>query len=220
MFLKTHLPFEIRGKLSTTPEQAKEMFGYDMKPGAIGIVLQRRNGRIMIRSLMPKKMPPKSTWVKNDKRKFRALISIVRDYNDSLITPVWSKYKGTYSTGFKRFIGINMKVLGNPPHWLKLLLTVGELPKPSISKVMRIGNKVKFTVKNANSMEIGCALFASKELKLYWSAPNKYKDTANIELPFYVPESIKSLIIYVYFKKDDKYSANTAVLAPRGMPNK
>ncbi|MCK4353575.1 hypothetical protein KAW65_09240 [candidate division WOR-3 bacterium] len=38
-------PFELRGKLSTTPEQAKSMFGFKMKRGAIGIIFERRNSR-------------------------------------------------------------------------------------------------------------------------------------------------------------------------------
>ena len=53
MIIKSPFPFEIRGKLSTTPEQAMSLFGYTMKPGAKAIIIARRNGNLYIRSLMP-----------------------------------------------------------------------------------------------------------------------------------------------------------------------
>ena len=58
MELRTKLPMEVRGKLSTTPAQAKRMFGYKMNPGAKGVILFKKNGKLFIRSLMPYKMSP------------------------------------------------------------------------------------------------------------------------------------------------------------------
>ena len=227
MVLKLRLPFEIRGKLSTTPEQAKRMFGYIMKPGAKGIVIQRDKGKLIIRSLMPKRIV-ETLYQKNFKRKTRVLSGIIRDYRKELIEPVWDKNKGKYLWGGNKFIGFNMKRLGNTPNWFKLLLTFGELAKPSLycnkdcPYPMVKEGKIKFGAKNADSMEIGVGIFDKKELKLYLIPPKRYDNPESIEIESSEFTGLpndrinKSLILHIFFKKYDKYSVNKVVLLTNG----
>ncbi|MDI6840351.1 MAG: hypothetical protein QMD71_05845 [bacterium] len=70
--MRVDFPIEIICKLSLTREQAKLMFGYDMKAGAKGVVLQRRGDSVYIRSLMPQRHINTKLW-QMTKLKFKVL---------------------------------------------------------------------------------------------------------------------------------------------------
>ncbi|MCK4353291.1 hypothetical protein KAW65_07790 [candidate division WOR-3 bacterium] len=219
-YSKFGFPFDIIGKLSTTPEQAEELFGFKMKEGAKGVVLFKRNGRLVIRSWMPHKSYVKTPFRKYAEQKFSVLGKIVKEYK-SLINEVWAGDDGKYLFAHSRFMGINMRELGIPPKWLKLRFTIGELPKPKLIRKAIIieGSKVNLGMSNAEGMEIGICIFERRCLKLHCISPCVYSEPERIKISlseFGNIKSLKSLYLHIYFKRGKEYSPNAIAILRHG----
>ena len=165
MFIKNYTScFSITGKLSLTPTEAFEMFGYRMKPGAKGIVLQRRNGKTFIRSLMPQD----HRFTKNrqhNKSKMKIISTIASQHMDDLIYPAWDPLAQElkYPSGFTLFVGTNMHITGCPPDWHKLVITQGPLPLPEVLAVTRHRSQLTLQLRQPTpKLQLGIAFFSPR----------------------------------------------------------
>lgn len=135
MILEKSTPWgRITGKLSLTPKQAKEMLGYTMKPGALGVVLQIINGKQVVRSLMPQRKI-KTDEVKANEGRWGIVTHMSHEHQKDLIVPIWNKAKEKIHRkeirhGTNLFISTNCLRLGMPPCWEKLLISTGEVDAP------------------------------------------------------------------------------------------
>ncbi|MCK4353264.1 hypothetical protein KAW65_07655 [candidate division WOR-3 bacterium] len=201
------LPFEIIGKLSVTPEQAKRMFDFDMKPGALGIVFQRRGKTRYIRNAMPRH-PICTEEQKIKENKLSILGRMSHNHLNDLIRPVWNPLaeKWHYYSGHCLFIGFNMKSVGIPSVWENLKLTYGDLEPPCVECACYHNRKIKFRVKGCAD-RIGVGILNRADFKLWHFSSQSGKP---IILSFNFP--LSKPIIYVYKRRGDLYSGSVSII--------
>lgn len=225
MILKKTLPWgKIKGKLSLTPEQAKRMLDFDMKPGAIGVVfVHRKDGTIIVRSLMkPKKYPkdPKSVQIEH---RVTVCGKIVKEHLHDLIRPIWSKFakKHDLYSGPATFMQVNLSRLGLPPVWKNLLITTGTLPKPLfIANYCPAARAVIIKKMLNKNISAKAAIFNIREKKLYHPFPCLNHQTS-IPLSFIPDRNLKPSIIrtdfiaFLYTEQNNQFSDSQAIFPKR-----
>ncbi|MDI6839306.1 MAG: hypothetical protein QMD71_00380 [bacterium] len=218
MWLK-HI-IQIIGKLSLTREQANLMFGYNMKQGAKGIVLQRRKNRIFIRSLMPKtRVNTKMQQMREKKMSF--ISKIGSRHMQDLIDPIWTKERNKnrthhkYISGFNMFVSLNMKGIGIPPDWKNMLITIGKLAPPEVLYSTYSNKTIKMKIEarqhsKSENKEIGIGVLDTKNFELIHIEPKQYNTETEIRIK--VKQFLHHPILYVYFKQNNEYSTSTAIV--------
>ncbi len=99
----------ISGKLKITPELAKELFDFDMKPDEKYVIFKIRDGENHI-CHYTKPKEPETEKQKNHKKLFKMLSKIAYQNRQNLIKPIWDKFaKNKPYTGVNLFIGVNIK---------------------------------------------------------------------------------------------------------------
>lgn len=123
----------LKGKMKLTPEQAKEMLGYDLDPRAKGVIFRVQNGKQIVQSLMPqRRLVTEKT--KPVSERHLALARMTKVLLRDVIHPNWEPMvKGKPLTGSNLFHQYNCKNLGLPARWKKLVLTIGEMPMPGFN---------------------------------------------------------------------------------------
>ncbi|MDD2889405.1 MAG: hypothetical protein PHE49_02030 [bacterium] len=227
MFVEKSLPWgEIRGKLSLSPEQAEEMLGYKMKPGAKGVVFQVRNGRQVVLSLMPNK--PKfmkvSKKMKAIRTKVGTLGTMVGEHKKTLVMPIWHKEarKNKYFSGAQFFTSVNLRRLGYYPiDWMKLRISTGDIKKPEFGVEYCPGRNIvvlnfsENTAKRLKSetLEPKVAIFYTNHLKLYHPM-ERYNcvGASYIKLPVKLKGhwEKKIPIVLMYLKQGNRYSESSS----------
>ncbi|MDI6840170.1 MAG: hypothetical protein QMD71_04880 [bacterium] len=202
-----NFPVKIVGKIKTTPEQAKRMFGFNMKKDATGIFFQRRGNRICICNLVKRKNP-KTEKQQIIRTKFATLGKITHKYKKEIIHKIWNPIaKHKYFSGQTMFIAVNMRELGNPPIWTNMKIADGEIEPPKILKATCEGKTVKIQIKNAYDKEVGIAVMETENFNLYHFNPRHYS-TMPIEIK--LDKEVHKPILYVYFKKGKQYSQSVS----------
>lgn len=211
-------PFgEIRGKLSLTPEEAEEMFGYRMKPGAIGVYFQKRHGKLIIGSLMPQRNIEKSESHIYSIYRLKIISKVYKELK-KVISPLWdAKAKAggyRYISGFNLFVHINGKRVGLPPDWRKLILTEGELESPQIKAVRYAGPWLMVRLSKVTPFELHLAVFEPKQDLLKYlgcveQSPNIYLNL--------VHRLTNPTMVYAFMKKGSDYSDSVCI---EGIPGR
>lgn len=205
----------IWGKLSTTPEQAKRMFGFDQHPDAIGIVIRRhRTKKGKLQLVVGNLFKPKEN--KSPKRMAsRNLLSILskiakQEKNTLVNKTIWKPNKPT-KCPHNTFIGANIARIqkGTNYNWENMLITRGILYPPIIKKATYHPSDNTLHIPELNE-NMGIVVFDTKTLKFFHSPPpNKNK--------FHIPDSyskekLHSPIIYVYIRENDNYSKSVSIV--------
>lgn len=230
MILDKPLPWgEVHGKMSLTPQQAQKMLGYTMKPGAIGVVFAKRNGKQIVRSLVIPEIIAKTKLSQHAENRFKILGKLVKEHFADLIIPIWhplsisTKYKWG---GHALFCDINCENIGFPPDWNKLIISKGSLNPPQFCAEYCPPMKIIIITMAKNSWhsirenlaEPRIAILHKKELKLYHPIIPILSDFGTrklyIKLPFQQEEhwERKGFLTLMYIKQDNNYSDSTAQL--------
>ncbi|MDI6839503.1 MAG: hypothetical protein QMD71_01390 [bacterium] len=221
---------EIHGKLSLTPEQAKKMFGFNMAKDAKGIILQKRNGKTIIRNLMkytiyavPKKLRARQIV-------FRILGKLAGKHLKDLIYPVWQESaKIRNCCALHLFMSVNLIRICNYKRndsrrrWKQLLLSQGILDPPKIhARFYADSKKIMIAIKNTHSYQIGIAVLEMTTFNLYhWLVSADPESTVTLPIVkkigvwnyiyLQIPE-IKSPIVFAYFKEGNTYSVSKSLI--------
>lgn len=234
MITTKSLPWgEITGKLSLTPEQAKKMLGFNMRPDAKGIFFRKRNGKIEVCNLIPAKFTVITKAMQQGRDKMRVITNIVKTHFKDLICPIWNKEaKNTnHIAGTQFFISTNMLNVGKPAKWENLIISLGKLPKPEFTaeycpttKNIKITPAGNTTARMINEkLQPNFAAFDTVENKLYHPLPHslsitRYQtSTILINLPFKLPRhwDRQKTILFMYLTQDNEYSPSTANILKR-----
>jgi len=209
-WLKLKLPFKVSGKLSTTPEQAKRIFNFTMKPGATGIVLVRHKNGIYIRDCIPHRpFPTKEQKLKE--KKLKIIGQIGSKYLQELVRPVWNPIadKKRCHSGHSLFIGTNMKAVAMPPKWENLTLTEGKLPPPQLLPPIRQKKKITLQITNAKPGDkISIAVLDTVKFTFWHQKPQKCNPG---KIVVTLPAGMYNVIVYAYFKHNNQYSPSTSI---------
>lgn len=169
MILKKCLPWgEISGKLTLTPEQAKKMLDFDMRPDAKGVIFKQVNGKTVVSNYIPpvfNVVTPKSKIVHT---RYSVVTKIIKEHFKDLILPIWYPIaKGTeYYTGNVLFGAVNLGKRDMPPHWEKLVISMGEVPKPDFRYIYCQPKNI-LIIRKCQKFPLILAFFDIREKKLY-----------------------------------------------------
>lgn len=198
-------PFEIIGKLSATPEQAKKMFGFEMKKGAIGIIFQRKsNGESYIRNSMPRHHFTEKEKI--NMKKMSVISRIASEHLKDLIHTVWNPIANNNSCGFNTFMSKNFVRVGGPPKWENLIITDGNAKLPKIEWISRWRKQIKIKIKCPQS--IGMGALNGKDFKLYHYPAKLYQKG---EIVFKINHSLYNPIFFIYSKEKNCYSKSISI---------
>ncbi|MDI6840329.1 MAG: hypothetical protein QMD71_05735 [bacterium] len=213
---------EITGKLSLTPEQAKRMFNFNMRPDARGVVLFKMGGKQIIRNLV-RCTTKTNKKIKRIQRIFRILAKIANAHLDDLIYPVWMKSaKNRNCLPSNIFIGMNIKKICRIKRrgrrkWKHLIITQGEIPAPKIyTRFYHRNKKLSVYLQKVEQCKIGIAVLDTYNFKLYHfkDCDNQTNEDKNwVRIQIEVPE-IVSPIVFAYFRKEDRFSNSTSIIPP------
>lgn len=203
---------EIRGKLSISPEEAREFFGIRLKPEAIGVRFYRRLGKLVASSIVPIDDPNTIAQQKVRDRciAFGAIIKTAKQ----IIKNIWSqeaehKDISPYNLFFKE----NAKLTGIPPQWKNLVLTKGPLKKPTICRACYNTNILHIRIQGMRRTPSEIATWEPK-IKKFTIVSFK---RGNGDFYLYSDHYFTApLWVYAYFKKNNLYSFNTAREAKNG----
>lgn len=106
MWLPEDFPFKIIGKIRLTPEQAEKTFGFKMKRGGDGVVLQRRGSKICIRTYRAHKKSGNEC-----SKKFAKLAKFAKEHREDIIKPIYDPIARNISimSGTHLFLKVNLK---------------------------------------------------------------------------------------------------------------
>lgn len=223
---------DLRGLIRITGAEALEDFGFTTKPGAEGIMFRKytyvtsggkRTTGIFINNYMPRVQPhtPAQTAVWNT---FATLSNIVNS-NRTTFYPIWQPlaekrhyHKALWGNEFR---GVNMKLVGTPPDWTKMLLSDGLLePTPQITGIFLMippGIRMTFdssTYQNGEPLDIVHGAIYSpvidkfeilQDTKVWRRQDQEYRGFSSIL--YKIPQSIG----YIFFSRDCMYSPSVSL---------
>ncbi|MDD2890302.1 MAG: hypothetical protein PHE49_06655 [bacterium] len=223
MILKKSLPWgQISGKLTLTPEQAKKMLDFDMRPDAKGVIFRQVKGKTVISNYTKHTfnvVTPKSKVVHT---RVSVVTKLIKEHFNDLICPIWYPLaKGTkYYTGNVLFGAVNFGKRDMPPHWEKLVISMGELEKPDF-RYIYCQPKNALIVKRKRNSSLVLALFDIREKKLYHPFHCTEK-TTTIKLPFkhkYIHHSNQpkrlekpDFIFFAYTMDNKEFSPSVSII--------
>lgn len=228
---------EIRGKLSLNPEQAREMLGYEMKPGAVGVVLQMRGDKQVVFSQMPYKRHKRTKLEKASLIRMKTMGSISREHFNELIKPIWNPAakERNYLAGHQLFTALNFRRIGPELKWENMLLTPDTSQPPEFSmehcplQNILIIKLSESAVKRAveHNMSPKLAMLRMKTVKLHMLEPVDKPELRSMgfkKLPagrlyFKLPVKVvgngmkkdKQVVIFMYLRDETGYSASAAL---------
>jgi hypothetical protein len=226
-------PFKFSGSLKFTPEQAKKMFGFTMREGAVGITFVNfPSGKTLIKNKMPI-IPFRGEKQSQQEILFSIVGKIASAHLKDIVRPIWGSTideKGV--SGQNLFIKSNMDALmsamkrNKKTHkkkinkmtftkWELMQVSSGRLEKPIIKIAdyyFSTGKRMKLIIKNPNKYEVGICLFDRTSFELTHIPPVKY------ETPIYLnlKKTVHLPIVYVYFRRGNEYSDSRGMV-PRSV---
>jgi hypothetical protein len=197
----TNWPMKFRGTIKgISPEQAKQIFKFDLPPTAKGITFLNKKGTAFMRPYFPVhfKNNPKGN------EHFRIISKISHSHLHDLIRPIWDKpaQKQNFYSGSHLFSSVNLKRIKTGIH--NLLISTGELEPPKITYSKLKKDAFLFSIDNPQ-MELGTALLNPQTISLKHSKPKSYKSDV-ISLDIETPQTI----LFLYYKQEDKYSISVS----------
>lgn len=213
MILKKQLPFgEVRGKLSLTPPQALKILGFKMKPDAIGVFLQQRNGKTVVCNLMPRNytLTPK---MQNTFNRMKGIGKIVHALYNELIISLWTQAAKEQNLPAPHlFAKVNAKSVGLPPNWKNLQLTPGKWKKPEFKCIYCKSTRKlilflqKYYIENTQT---GIVILepTTFEIKLL-------KTDQQGKIVINLPEQFKNPLVFIY--KTKGYESSSSALRTPG----
>lgn len=223
--------FNIKGKISLTPSQALEYFGFKLKKGAKGIIFYKRGGKRFMRSWMPRRKQPGTDAQSKVKKVFKRLTRLGSEHLRDIIRPIWEAQfvgrenprGGKYYSGFNMFMSLNLKRVIGTGNWRRMLISIGEVEPPVVrwtkaynrdrEQARRLfyqrGTRyVKMRVRRKGDKEIGIGIFDADSLEFVHIAPKRYSNAITLT----IPDGMSNPIIYLYFKKGNLYSNSSVHL--------
>ncbi|MDD2890960.1 MAG: hypothetical protein PHE49_10045 [bacterium] len=201
----TNWPMKFRGTIKgISPEQAKQIFKFDLPPTAKGITFINRKGTTYMVAYIPEhyKNTPRGNPKGNEN--FRIISKISHSHLRDLIRPIWDKpaQKQNFYSGSHLFSSVNLKRIKTGIH--NLLISTGDLEPPKITYSKLKKDAFLFSIDNPQ-MELGTAILNPQTMSLEHSKPHTYKSdiiSLNIETP--------QTIVFLYYKREDKYSISVS----------
>lgn len=117
----------IKGKLSISPKEAKQLFQFHMKPRSKGLIFYQRKAKQIIRNWSHTKPYKPTQTQKINNQKFKTLTYIASKICKPIIWQIWNPIANSKKelnlSGHLLFIKTNFKRIGSPPDWNKLLIS-------------------------------------------------------------------------------------------------
>jgi hypothetical protein len=141
---------KLRGKLSTTPEQALRQFGFTQAPTASGVMFRiygstdafgRTKGNNYIDNYYPSSNP-QSEAQQNMRARFSMLIKLACANQHTLIYPIWklaAESKSKPLTPQNVFVSMNTRRMSTALDYGNLLISTGILDKAEITNAIKTG---------------------------------------------------------------------------------
>jgi hypothetical protein len=209
MFL-TNWPMYFRGTIKgISPEQAKQIFNYNMPPDAKGISFCIRNNKTRIFPYYPEKYA-NLAHLKNPI--FALTSKVMADLNKitsqllvDIIRPVWTipAKEKNYESGYHLFISTNYKLALRGIE--NIVLTIGELETPRFSEIKH--DSASLTLSSESPYEIGFFILNNQSLQIQHILPKAHSDT-RISIPIHTKDSI----VFAYYKQAQNYSQSIRLL--------
>lgn len=224
---------QITGKLSCTPAQALRDFGFGMRPGALGIIFRqytytdaegRKKTGTFINNYFPPSNPQTPTQQANRDR-FR-ILSTIATQNPNLINKIWQplsqKRDPRKAHGYNEFRSENMKRIGTPPDFAKMMMSYGGIePTPEVLTIawsphppaLFIGFDTEIT-KNGDPGDYAySAIYIIPDQRVIVMEPTNPWTRSD---GFVIGEAlilnpVTDLIGYVWFRRHIRYSPSTSI---------
>ncbi|MDD2890896.1 MAG: hypothetical protein PHE49_09725 [bacterium] len=197
----------ITGKLSTTPEQAKRMFGFEQDPDAKGIIIRRQKSKegkfhLVVCNFKPKAtFSPKQTKIR---QVVAVLSNIVRQERNTLINSViWRPNKPTRCP-HNMFTAENISRIGSEQNWENMIITRGPLFPPTINKAYYDPERHMISIPGMEP-DIGVGVFDTTTYKFFLFTPPNSEE-------IFVRELSSTPILHLYKKTDGKYSKSIPLI--------
>lgn len=224
----------VKGKLSCTPEQAKRMFGFVMKPDAQGVILRKyhytdaeghRKTGIFINNYFPPSNPQTPDQQAN-RSKFSNIGKIAIQHTTDIIRDIWQPLAEirtpSKAHGCNLFRGVNMQRMAGMPYTPeKMLISDGDLePTPAITSVEYHPDTLTYeihfdpaTTKNGLPTDHaygGILNITTNDLWILTQLAQAIRSDGVLTGTAHEPTG--AYIGYVYFRSLEQYSPSTAKL--------
>jgi hypothetical protein len=211
-------PIKFRGTIKRiSPEQAKQLFNYDMSSGAKGVTFYAKGNKTIIMSYCPEKHITKT---KTRSPEFQQYIDIFKktgviahQISSSILSPVWTKMlkNKKYSSGCHMFLSVNAKRLLSGIE--NILFTIGRLPSPQIDykqqQITDDGKQKILTVKTKNAKpdyKTGLIIMDSETLKITHTPPVFYSGGI-----ISVHIRTQNPMVFLYYQNQENYSPSIRI---------
>ncbi|MDD2890329.1 MAG: hypothetical protein PHE49_06790 [bacterium] len=203
-------PMDFRGTIKgITPEQAKEMFDYDMPPDAKGISFRFRNNKTETLPYYPEKYTHyinRSPEFMAYQKIFSAMNKIAFQIRDTIIRPLWDimAAEKKYWSGFNMFMSMNCKQMRAGIE--NIFFTLGNLLPPQILSIEITDSYIELQLKNSKpEYQLGIIVLNSETLEVKQSLLKYPYETITI------PIQIKNSIVFLYYKNKKNYSPSVCI---------
>lgn len=226
----------IRGKISTTPEQALREFNFVQNPLAKGLLFRvyrylDDSNKMKTGTFISNYFPatdPKTPEQQAMRNRFSTISFMALQNIQTLIRPIWDPIaRQKASHGCNEFRSVQLSRTGLPPDWTQLLISKGTIfPTPKILdyQIIQIAGvfflKIDFdTYTNFQGLPSDLVYpfyFLRDEKRLIKLYTDKIyvreEGTCKGQVPYDYPD--ENLIVFVYFRQSDKYSNSTSGAKP------
>lgn len=214
----------LRGKMSTTPEQALENFGFTQDPTAEGVIFRvyrvvGADGKVHLENRIAnykKAGNPQTPAQTAGRNKFAYLIKTACEHQHTMMHPIWkleADRRERPLTPQNFFVSWNMRKMSSATDYINMVVSYGILEPAELLTGTKIGTHyydITWSTNiqsNGNANDLPNACLVDKETgTLYEGIPTHTYTRSDGAGQWIFGVNTPEAVLYLYFKRDNLYS--------------